>query len=323
MGISLNNITTKNMNYNLLENGTNITRIDVSFGIITSLPILPLHLEILVADNNLRLEHIPTLPPSLRVLSICMTSVQCLSGLPPTLRELYVSENPGIQLPDMLPPHLQVFVADCCELESLPPRLPPSLTTLSVDGNYLEILPELPQTIQTIIASNNQLLQVSQTVDFSELRNLKVLYVHNNVLRRLPALPPSMVDLNCSENNLKRLPMLPESLCLFVFFGNPLVYEILHKRIPPQKFINRLQRFSRFMAKEKICKNILLWVEKKRLTNGNSTETWDAYSKNSSSFSSMSSFCSISSSYSIDYLFPATLPPTAATSTPEDEFVFL
>jgi hypothetical protein len=310
------------MDYNLMENGTTITRIDVSFGNIKALPILPLHLEILVADNNFRLEEIPKLPMSLRVLSICMTSVQGLSGLPPTLEELYVTENPGIQLPAELPPYLRVLVADCCELEELP-QLPPRLMTLSVDGNYLEILPELPETIQTIIASNNQLLRLSKTFDFSNLGDLSVLYVHNNVLRRLPSLPPSLVDLNCSENNLKRLPRLPESLQSFVFFGNPLVYEILHKRIRPQEYINGLQRFSRFMAKETICKCLLSWVEKKKFRGGHSGG-WDSYTQASSSspFSSMSSFCSISSFYSIDSLLSAT-NTGAASCTPDEEFVFL
>jgi hypothetical protein len=306
------------MNYNLLENGTTITRIDVSFGKIKSLPILPLNLEILVADNNFRLEEIPKLPLSLRVLSICLTSVQCLSGLPDSLEELYVSENPGIQLSRFLPRNLRVFVADCCELEVLP-VLPPSLTTLSVDGNHLDILPQLPSTIQTIIASNNQLLNISKETQISALSELAVLQIHNNVLRRLPELPPKLVELNCSENNLKRLPRLPESLRVFVFFGNPLVYEILHKRICPQDYINRLQRFSRFIAQEVICKTILFWIEKRKQPRG---KLGALDSESNTSFSSMSSFCSISSCYSIDYILPATnIPPPTYTS--EDEFVFL
>ena len=331
-----------NMNYNLLENGTTITRIDVSFGILHTLPILPLQLEILVADHNHELEELPSLPQTLRVLSICMTGVQSLTRLPPTLEELYVSDNPGILLPDELPSHLQIFVANCCELEDLPPTLPPCLRTLSVDGNYLEILPELPLTLQTIIASNNQLLQVSQTLDLSELCELSVLHVHNNVLRRLPELPPKLVELNCSENNLKRLPRLPESLRSFVYFGNPLDYEILHKRIPPQEYINRLERFSRFMAQEKICTNVWAWTERTRwmdgggggggagaggreaTADGGKDSTWNTPSKvvSFSSFSSMSSFCSISSSHSIDYLFTATISPASPCHS-DEEFVFL
>jgi hypothetical protein len=315
------------MDYNLMENGTTITRIDVSFGKIKTLPILPLHLEILVADNNFRLEEIPKLPMSLRVLSICLTSVQCLSGLPPTLEELYVSENPGIQLPAVLPQNLQILVADCCELEVLP-VLPSCLTTLSVDGNHLEKLPELPSTIQTIIASNNQLLQVSQTPELSKLRGLSVLYIHNNVLRRLPELPPTLLELNCSENNLKRLPVLPASLQVFVFFGNPLVYEILHKRIRSHEYINRINHFSRFMATEVIRKNVFSWIQQKHAmesvaVGGGGGGTWDSYSKNSSSFSSISSFCSISSSHLIDYPPPPATSTPTAMSTPEDEFVFL
>lgn len=296
------------MNYNLLENGTTITRIDVSFGNIKALPILPLHLETLVADHNFRLEEIPTLPWTLRVLSICLTGVQCLSGLPNTLEELYVSENPGIGLSSlMLPQNLKVLVADCCELEDLPSVLPSGLVTLSVDGNYLEMLPELPSTLQTLIASNNQLCEVSASV--SMLPMLSVLQIHNNLLRCLPPLPGSLRELNCSENHLTRLPMLPESLEVFVFFGNPLVYEILHKRICPQDYINGINRFARFVARERIYNKVRSWmIQRKRLTTH-------------PSFSSTSSFLSVSSCCFVDYLPPS---PSATSHThAEDEFIFL
>lgn len=325
------------MNYNLLKDGKEITRIDVSFGKIKTLPILPLCLEVLIADNNLRLESLPatSLPLTLRVLSICLTGIQELAGIPETLEELYVSENPGLQLGETLPANLKILVADSCELETLPCSLPPRLTTLSVDGNYLQTLPELPWSIETVIASNNQLVLVSPgTCDFSVYRNWKVWLIQNNVLRRLPwTLPPFLVELNCAENNLKRLPMLPETLVDFVSFGNPWVYEFHQqpKRISARDYVNGVNRFVRFMAKERIGRWILYrWFRKSgTLLVGEGEEEWDNHSStwgrySKTSFSSLGSFLSVSS-VDFSFLVAPPPPPTSSQALPvtDDEFVFV
>jgi len=274
------------MNYNWLENGNNITRIDVSFVDITTVPILPLNLEVLCADNNFNLETIPVLPMRLRVLSLCLTGIQVLPELPETLEELYVSENPGICI-EKLPPNLVVFVANSCELEELP-NLPPSLTTLVVDGNYLEGLPELPTTMKIIIASNNQVLWLSRNI--ADLIHLEVLMVQNNVIRHIPTLPTGLREFNCAENNLKRLPILPESLIDFVFFGNPLIYEFHHKRISAKDYVNGINRFVRSMSLSIIIHWLDSHIEKKK-TPETPNSNWETYSKKS--FSLMSSFMAV------------------------------
>lgn len=287
------------MNYNLLENGNNITRIDISFGNIKALPILPLNLEILHADNNFELECIPVFPIGLRVLSICLTGITYLTGLPNTLEELYVSENPGITI-DNLPSNLKTFIANSCELERVP-TLPEGLLTLMVDGNYLEELPTLPSTIQILIASNNELLLVP--VDITNLTELTVLLIQNNVIRWLPPLPHRLKELNCAENNLKRLPMLPETLTDFVFFGNPLIYEFHNKRVSSKDYVNAVNRFVRFMSLSRIRRWIFDYIEK----------TKDTFIHSSNpSFSSMSSFLTVSS-----------IDPWLSPEYHEDEFIFI
>jgi Leucine-rich repeat (LRR) protein len=297
------------MNYNLLENGNNITRIDISFGEIKRMPILPLNLEILIADNNFSLESLSFIPPTLRVLSICLTGIQFLTSLPNTLEELYVSENPGILI-DKLPMNLKIFVANCCELEELP-VLPPRLLDLEVDGNYLEDLPTyLPPTIKTIIASNNQILRISTSI--ADLNNLSVLMIQNNVIRVLPPMPPYIKELNCAENNLKRLPSLPDSLISVVFFGNPLIYEFDHQRVSSKDYINKINRFVSFYYLSILRMRITDFVKKKKTPSQSTHDNWDAYSKRSFSLSSMSSFLTVSS---VDPWFPS--------DSHEDEFVFI
>jgi hypothetical protein len=291
------------MNYNLLEKGTSITRIDISFGHIKSLPILPLKLETLYADNNFELEELPKLPMGLRVLSLCLTGIHVLDGLPDSLEELYISENPGITV-NQLPQNLKVFVADLCELESIPSPLPKELLTLSVDANYIEELPELPETLEILVVSNNQLLDLSTS---TLPPRLSVLNMKNNFIKAVPSpLPSTLIDFNCAENNLKRLPDLPTTLGSFVFFGNPLIYEFHNKRIKPQDYINKTNRFMRFMALSRLCR----WFYSYWLLNS---------VKKSPTFSSSMSISSNHSSYaSFSSIDRWTIPDSS-----EDEFILI
>lgn len=297
------------MNYNLLENGTTITHIDISFGNIKTIPILPLKLETLYVDNNFDLEELPRFPSTLRILSICLTGVQELVGLPDTLEELYISENPGI-LVDRLPPNLRIFIADLCELESIPEPLPKGLVVFSVDANYLEWLPELPETLETLVASNNQILQLP-----SLPIGLKVLSIQNNFIKNLPkALPPTLQDFNCAENYLKRLPWLPELVETFIFFGNPLIYEFHNKRISPKEYVNKTNKFIYLMSLSTIRNWMLRWLYRRfhQATYNAIGGLGSGLGLSSSMCSSYGSFASISS-----------IDRWSIAEHPEDEFIFI
>jgi hypothetical protein len=292
------------MNYNLLENGPSITRIDISFGHIKTIPILPLKLETLCVDNNFELEEIPKLPYGLLVLSICLTGVQELVGLPDTLEELYISENPGIRI-DTFPKNLKIFVADQCEWESVPEPLPCGLLTLSIDANYIDLLPKLPDSMEILIASNNQLLKLSTLPP-----KLSVLNVKNNFIKYLPSsIPSTIVDFNCAENNLKTLPDLPPTIMSFVFFGNPLIYEFNNKRIKPRDEVNITNRFIKMMASSTI-RNVIYryWLSSRIKKN----QTFSMTFSNSSMSSNHSSYSSFSS-----------IDRWTLSDTSEDEFIII
>ena len=255
------------MNYNSLTDASHIKRIDVSFGSIKQLPILPLNLEIFIADDNPELEFDPicppTLPSTIRILSLCLTGITIIGDwLPNTLEELYLSDNPGITLPHKLPRFLSTLVANSCELEEFTTELPPSLLTLSLDGNYLqEIQSVLPNRLHTLVVSNNFLETLPHLPS-----SLQTLNINNNQLEILPNIPENITYLNCAENHIKRFPMLPNTLiqAKFIWFGNPLIYEFHNKRIGVVEYINKTNRFIELVCG--ICIKNLLYglIERKR-----------------------------------------------------------
>jgi Leucine-rich repeat (LRR) protein len=181
--------------------------------------------------------------------------------------------------------------------------LPKGLLSLSVDANYLEQLPELPETLEILVASNNQLLELSILPP-----RLSVLNVKNNFIKSLPSpLPSKLIDLNCAENNLKRLPDLPPTIINFVFFGNPLIYEFHNKRIKPQEYVNKTNIFIKMMSLSTICKCIYrYWLLSRVKKSPTFSESVLSISSNHSSYASFSS---------IDRW---TIPDTS-----EDEFILI
>ena len=256
------------MNYNSLTDASHIKRIDVSFGSIKQLPILPLNLEIFIADDNPELELdpicTPKLPSTIRILSICLTGITIIGDwLPDTLEELYISDNPGIILPQKLPRSLSTLVANSCDLEEFTTELPPSLLTLSIDGNYLqEINSILPNGLNTLVASNNFLEQLPSLPS-----SLQTLIINNNQLEFIQTIPDNITHLNCAENNIKRLPTLPNTLkqeySKLILFGNPLIYEFHNRRIRIAEYINKTNRFVELFCSIRIKNFLSTLVERK------------------------------------------------------------
>ena len=78
--------------------------------------------------------------------------------LPPTLIELYCSDNPLIVLP-LLPPSLINLSCSDNQLTNLP-VLPPTLTILNCENNNLTILPELPPSLTCLYGYSNPLIDL-------------------------------------------------------------------------------------------------------------------------------------------------------------------
>jgi len=297
------------MNYNSLTDSSLIKRIDVSFGSIKKLPILPLNLEILFADDNPDLELDPIcptiLPSTLRILSICLTGITIIGDwLPDNLEELYISDNPGIILPSKLPTSLSTFVSNSCELEEFTTELPPCLLVLSLDGNFLQnINSTLPDSLHTLVLSNNVLEKLPSLPS-----SLQKLIINNNKLEFLPNIPDCITYLNCAENTIKRFPTLPDILeqshSRFIWFGNPLVYEFHNKRFGIVEYINRTNSFVKLVCRIRIRALIQNYldhlIDRKRIIDPyNTCVKSKSYNSSLSSFScySCTSTISAASSY--------------------------
>ena len=88
---------------------------------------------------------------------------------------------------------------------------------LNLDNLGLSSLPELPDSLTVLFASNNQLTTLQELPD-----SLKHLDVSNNQLTTLPELPDSLTKLDVSNNKLTNLPELPASLKILDVGANQL-----------------------------------------------------------------------------------------------------
>jgi Leucine-rich repeat (LRR) protein len=114
-------------------------------------------------------------------------------------------------------------------------------TVLDLSGKKLTKLPSLPDNLEKLYCSNNQLTYLisygeklppnlkilecngNKLIELPPLPDdLEELYCSNNQLSQLPILPPNLKILQCSRNELSKLPILPEKLKIIECNGNKL-----------------------------------------------------------------------------------------------------
>jgi hypothetical protein len=241
------------MNYNTLNNANKIKRIDVSYGYIRSLPILPLQLEELCIDDNEDLLELPKqLPCNLRILSMCLTGIRSLDMMwPVTLQELHISDNPGINL-TLFPQHLKIFSGNSCDFVSMP-YFPNTIVHISIANNKLVYIPPLPPRVEYINIANNKIKSIPMmpnTVD--------TFICCNNEISSFKNISTNMKTFHCANNKIIRFPNLPHKLTLqqfqisFICWENPLIYDF-NSAYNPVYFINRINHFVETYYSWKIC----------------------------------------------------------------------
>lgn len=241
------------MNYNLLNNSKEIKRIDVTYASIRSLPILPLHLEELWADDNEDLLELPeTLPSNLRVMSLCLTGIRNIDTVwPYRLEQLYISDNPGIIL-NAFPPRLKIFSGNSCEFNNLPP-FPDTLLHISIANNNLIILPCLPPSLEYLNIANNKIKKIPKmpnTVD--------TFICCNNNISTFVNISTNLITFHCTNNKIIKFPDLPLKLTIqqpskitFICWENPLIYDF-NSSYNQISFINRVNHFVEIYSIRKI-----------------------------------------------------------------------
>jgi hypothetical protein len=124
--------------------------------------------------------------------------ISSLPEFPQGLVNLFISNGvlPGIP---NFPPGVQVIRIRDVEIENgIIPPLPEGLAQFGCMETYVKTLPALPSTLTRLTC-----------------------YANPN-LTSLPVLPPSLIDIDCSECNLHSLPDLPPTLITLYCSGNPI-----------------------------------------------------------------------------------------------------
>jgi Leucine-rich repeat (LRR) protein len=91
------------------------------------------------------------------------------------------------------------------------PELPDSLEILICSNNKIEELPKLPNSLEILDCSNNNIKELPKLPS-----SLKKLICNTNDIKNLPALPNNLLELNITDTFVKYLPILPKSLKLLL-----------------------------------------------------------------------------------------------------------
>ena len=122
-----------------------------------------------------------------RTLRMNRKRIRRLDWIPTRCEELQLQENFLQTLPELSNTVKYLNVSNN-NLTQLPELLPQRLVYLNVSNNpNLTTLPELPDTLEVLIASNCGLATCPALP-----KTLKYLYLQNNFLKELPDLPPQL-----------------------------------------------------------------------------------------------------------------------------------
>jgi hypothetical protein len=141
-----------------------------------------------------------------RALRMNRKHIVYLDWIPSRCEELYFQENSLRALP-ALSNNVKILNVSKNKLEHLP-FLSQRLQYLDVSENlYLQALPELPEGLEVLRASNCGLTALPKLP-----QSLRYLYVNNNYLTELPALPPKLEILSIFNNCIEDLSGLPKTI---------------------------------------------------------------------------------------------------------------
>lgn len=180
-------------------------------------PPLPNFLRTIIADNN-QLISLPALPDSLRICSFAYNQLTWLPTLPQKLDGLECSFNQLTVLPS-LPNSLGSLYCINNNLTSLP-TLSSGLAILACDNNQLSTIPAFPQNLEYLSCSYNSITSLPPLNQYAN-----EVYCHHNMITSLPTLSSAMYlwTLDCSDNPISCLPLLPDAHMNTFVFKNTLV----------------------------------------------------------------------------------------------------
>ena len=204
---------------------SSLKKINIYGNPIAVLPPLPPMLDTLILNTLAQSNNFTSLsfPNSLIDLEIINCNLFDIQPLPPNLITLNLSYNPSFTNSSVsywvnnLPSSLIHLIIRNCNAYFIN-QLPPNLITLACSANQMYSLPNLPSTLQFLYCDVNNLGQLPPLPN-----SLLILEANNNGIYTLPAtLPPFLIGLNLTSNQLDSIPNLPQSITNLRIDGNPI-----------------------------------------------------------------------------------------------------
>lgn len=168
--------------------------------------------------------------------------------------EFDCSENRLSKIPPDVLPHklIKLYCHKNPRLSKLPTILPENLSEIICHSNALiKLPPVLPPHVTVLNCHDNKLTKLPPTIH--TLSTMTYLNCSYNQISRLPDLPPSLTYLNCSCNRLTKLPDLPHSLIMLHCHSNeleefPFILSLMIKEI--HCWDNKLNKLSQILPPE-------------------------------------------------------------------------
>ena len=196
------------------------------------LPVTKANANVVQTFNLSTNELLSILPNESLCLSLNLRNLSILPDIRRFDRLVYIncSYNNLTELPEWLffeLKHLLSFSCNHNQLITLP-FLPTNalLRDLSCSGNLLVELPPFSRNLISVDCSINQIKTLPPLIHALQLRDF---ICCKNKLQWIPGLikNTNLCMLFCSYNQLKRLPVLPDSVKQVNYFGNPILADIL------------------------------------------------------------------------------------------------
>lgn len=181
---------------------TSLKTLILSYNKITKFRITFENLNTLDLSCNL-ISEFPEISDSLTTLNLNYNRLKEVHFQSSNLRQLFLAGNDIKIFPSDLQfenlQNLDISFNKLVEFENIV-SIAPILESLNVSYNYLTKLPSpLPSPLRCLNANCNRL---TETPDFSLLRNLKIIRLTQNYLTKMPPLPPTVETLQIEKNRI-------------------------------------------------------------------------------------------------------------------------
>lgn len=189
--------------------GSDLAKLNCSHNKLISLNNLPVELKWLNCSWN-KIKHLDMIPEGLEYLDCSHNKLEGLENLPHSLIVLICNNN-IIQSIDYLPTSLTDLVCDNNKIWGLT-SLPSNLVKLYCSSNNIDMFVKLDGLgyLEEVDLSNNKITGIG--MDLSSCNNLRILNCSRNNIGKIPELPDQLEELHIHFNPLDTITHLPTGL---------------------------------------------------------------------------------------------------------------